>query len=344
MAGRQENGDKEYKYVKGFGSLADFIASDGDHGTSIYRRFDKLAARDLLYYQSELAELQRIQDEYDVQDAKEIRSQEWQYVRSQAQDWIKLRHGLQTPYPTGTTGRIESEAQETAERREKRLRLAMDIRRTLKEYRESLIQESTLLAMHQPSEQSMTALSNYFHDRTALSKGTAATRSTNPALTGASSYLYPLDMDASRIWFSDYVSLSQRSESDFLTYFLKTYCSRLFQTRPPTPLPQELDISHQRPPQVVHYSMSRVRFVASFITTLTATLLLFLPIYTLYNIPNSRAGLTLGLIAMFTVLFAGGIVIMTNARRAEVFGACAAYAAVLVVFVSGDFASSASEN
>jgi hypothetical protein len=44
----------------------------------------------------------------------------------------------------------------------------------------------------------------------------------------------------------------------------------------------------------------------------------------------------LGFIALFTVLFAGAIPLVTNARRAEVFGACAAYAAVLVVFVSGD--------
>ena len=37
---------------------------------------------------------------------------------------------------------------------------------------------------------------------------------------------------------------------------------------------------------------------------------------------------------MFTTLFAASVGILTNARRAEVFGATAAYAAVLVVFVS----------
>jgi tetraacyldisaccharide-1-P 4'-kinase len=44
----------------------------------------------------------------------------------------------------------------------------------------------------------------------------------------------------------------------------------------------------------------------------------------------------LGWIALFTLLFAGAIPLVTNARRAEVFAACAAYAAVLVVFVSGN--------
>ncbi len=49
----------------------------------------------------------------------------------------------------------------------------------------------------------------------------------------------------------------------------------------------------------------------------------------------------MGLIAMFTLLFAGIIALVTNAKRGEIFGATAAYAAVLVVFVSGDFAAKA---
>lgn len=44
---------------------------------------------------------------------------------------------------------------------------------------------------------------------------------------------------------------------------------------------------------------------------------------------------------MFTTLFAITVALTTNARKAEVFGSCAAYAAALVVFVSGDFAGSA---
>lgn len=42
----------------------------------------------------------------------------------------------------------------------------------------------------------------------------------------------------------------------------------------------------------------------------------------------------LGLIARFTVLFAASVGVLTNARRAEIFASIAAYAAVLVVFVS----------
>ena len=48
------------------------------------------------------------------------------------------------------------------------------------------------------------------------------------------------------------------------------------------------------------------------------------------------------MIAGFTVLFAASVGLLTNAKRAEMFASTAAYAAVLVVFVSGDFRDASS--
>ena len=53
----------------------------------------------------------------------------------------------------------------------------------------------------------------------------------------------------------------------------------------------------------------------------------------------SRPGVKLGLLAAFTLLFALSIGLLTNAGRSEMFGATAAYAAVLVVFVSGNLSN-----
>lgn len=50
------------------------------------------------------------------------------------------------------------------------------------------------------------------------------------------------------------------------------------------------------------------------------------------------------MIAAFTVLFAVSVGLLTNAKRVEIFAATAAYAAVLVVFVSGDLGGSAKSN
>lgn len=51
----------------------------------------------------------------------------------------------------------------------------------------------------------------------------------------------------------------------------------------------------------------------------------------------------LGVTAIFTVLFAASVGVLTNARRAEIFGSAVAYAAVLVVFVSSPTSNSVVE-
>ena len=50
---------------------------------------------------------------------------------------------------------------------------------------------------------------------------------------------------------------------------------------------------------------------------------------------NSSWKIRLGMVALFTAFFAGVVGLLTNARRAEIFASSAAYAAVLVVYVSG---------
>ncbi|KAK8118792.1 uncharacterized protein PG998_003418 [Apiospora kogelbergensis] len=296
MASAKEKSDDQHHYVPGFGDLADFISSDHDHSTAVYKRFDKLSARNLLYFQSELSRLQACQDAFDIEDRNQVEQTEsWRGILTSARDWDTLRESLTKAPQTDLEMRTR-----------KRMELAMEIRKTLKEYRETLIQESTLLSYEHPSTQSMKAVSNYFHQPV---NNPAYPYETQPMLTGASSGLYPLGMNTSHLQASDCVALRPSNGSEPLTDLLKKYCSR-----------------------IKHYSNHRVQLVASFITTLTAAGLLILPIYTLYRTAPSDPALTLGLIVLFTFVFAGAIVIMTKARRTEIFGACAAYAAVLVVF------------
>jgi hypothetical protein len=84
-----------------------------------------------------------------------------------------------------------------------------------------------------------------------------------------------------------------------------------------------------------HFRESRVQRVVLVLTTVFAAILLVGAITTLYFIKQPSA--KLGLLAAFTSLFAASVGTLTSARRQEVFAASAAYAAVLVVFVSGDF-------
>ena len=73
-----------------------------------------------------------------------------------------------------------------------------------------------------------------------------------------------------------------------------------------------------------------------------ATLLLEAAIVALYLVTNDH--IRFGLIALFIGLFAGAISLFSNARRAEMFASTAAYAAVLVVFVSGNLTSGGTKN
>lgn len=64
-------------------------------------------------------------------------------------------------------------------------------------------------------------------------------------------------------------------------------------------------------------------------------------IISLYLVKNPHA--LLGMLSGWTVLFAACVGLLTNARRDQIFGATAAYAAVLVVFVSGNLGGTPSE-
>ena len=55
------------EYPNGFATVAAFIAKDRDNTTTIYRRFDRLAARNLLYLQSKVQKLEAVQDELDAE-------------------------------------------------------------------------------------------------------------------------------------------------------------------------------------------------------------------------------------------------------------------------------------
>jgi len=89
MPGDMDKEGMHIRYVTGYASLAAFIASDPDHNTAIYCRFGELSARNLLYLQSELAELKARQDELDQEDFRgdlddKRRAKDWKVLRDRA--------------------------------------------------------------------------------------------------------------------------------------------------------------------------------------------------------------------------------------------------------------------
>ena len=83
-----------------------------------------------------------------------------------------------------------------------------------------------------------------------------------------------------------------------------------------------------------YYSDKTVQNIVTVFSIICATLLLEAAIVALYLVTNIH--IRFGLVAVFTTIFATALDFLSNTRLVEMFGASAAYAAVLVVFLAGN--------
>ena len=88
---------------------------------------------------------------------------------------------------------------------------------------------------------------------------------------------------------------------------------------------------------VTYFSDKIVQDIVTVFSIICATLLLEAAIVALYVVTNVH--IRFGLIAIFTTVFATALNFFSNARLVEMFGASAAYAAVLVVFLAANLDS-----
>jgi hypothetical protein len=119
MTARSRRADVEIgrtRPLNGFPSLSEFIASDHDRTSLVFRRFDRLAARNLLYLQSELAELEA--KHYDAED------QSIEFGDADAQECAKSWESFRDAAEDVNNARQSS-----------RMKLVKQIRLKLKEYR-----------------------------------------------------------------------------------------------------------------------------------------------------------------------------------------------------------------
>ena len=90
----------EWRRLEGYPSFAEFIAKDKD--AAIYRRYESLSARNLLYQQSELHQLEKQAAELDKEEAKDIENQNaqqaaryWSYYANDPSGPGRERRALQ---------------------------------------------------------------------------------------------------------------------------------------------------------------------------------------------------------------------------------------------------------
>jgi hypothetical protein len=177
-----------------------------------------------------------------------------------------------------------------------------------------LLLQSQIAQMKTPDNRPLRAFREYLNGTASASKGIES----EPLISGRAKAF--LDDD------SDLIALATLPEDDHLSRFLQNHW--MFRKR------KTLDRT------TIHKNSHVVRTVTGLGLILAAVLLIG-AIVNLYLVPDPKA--KLGLVAMYTLLFAASVALCTNARRSEVFAATAAYAAVLVVFVSGDLGGTKSE-
>ncbi|KAM0724193.1 hypothetical protein Q7P37_000075 [Cladosporium fusiforme] len=282
-----------YDQVNGYIDLAQFLARDVDNETYVFRKFERLAARNILYLQGELIKLERDAHELD-EEAKDSMDPE---VHLSMRCWADLDRNARDP----------------SREHERRIKeLADNIERKLRKYYETLMLQRDIAMLESPSPRVLTALREWMHP-------SPRSPESLPNLDGRDG-----DMFKDK---HDLVALRPPSDKDVLSRMLRNHW----------PLPSERLSSRNSDP-FRHFEERHLTWVVTSVSVTIAAILLTLPIVVLYFVTNPNA--RLGLVITFIVLFALGLSLSTGANRDSIFGATAAYAAVLVVFVSGNLANS----
>ncbi|KAF8858324.1 hypothetical protein BDZ45DRAFT_726129 [Acephala macrosclerotiorum] len=280
--------------VRGFALVASYINSDIDKTTTIYRRFDELSARNLLFYQAELAELEYKLKQLDDEDRK-------------AKDKVSV--ACQKSWETFEKHAHGRDGVAEVARERRKMNLAMKIRGLLEKYHAALAAHQLLLNSPTPSKSTRTALRNWFFDNT------AGKEDGDPRLWDASEGIFSKEKE------HDLVALRVPADQDRLSTFINNNFGVFFQTSAPDG-------------RIIYTSEAAISRFVAILSTILAAVMLFGAIISLYVVKSEKA--LLGMLSGWTVLFAACVGLLTNARRDQVFGSTAAYAAVLVVFVSGN--------
>jgi hypothetical protein len=181
----------------------------------------------------------------------------------------------------------------------------------------ALLQRSQIAHLQRPSTRTLAAARDYVRGSTSQSDEVP----TMPIIEGSAKEYLDVDVDL--------VALNKSVEEDFLSRI----CHRYWPLR----------TKRQNDPfdRTLLYKSSHINQAVTSLGLLLAAVLLVGAIVHLYFVVNPAE--KLGFVAMYTLLFLSSVALCTNARRVEVFAATAAYAAVLVVFVSGELGGTKEE-
>ncbi|OCK98222.1 uncharacterized protein K441DRAFT_482695, partial [Cenococcum geophilum 1.58] len=245
--------------LEGFHSLSALLASDPD--LQVYRRFDSLASRNLLYLQAEILDLEARLEELDTADLEVANAEEseWMEVKLSARCWEAF---------------VEK-AESGEEREAERMRLIRQIRERLAEYQDAIIRQSTILNLENPNARVRSAITGWFEqNRPLVGHG-------RNLFNGKAKY--------------DIVALRTPPDQDRLSMFLQNHLGYLLRDRRAgKDHPSSWEGMH-------YYPDTTIQHIVSFMSVLLAALLLVGAITSLYFVvkPAVRMGLLAGFTTLF---------------------------------------------
>ncbi|KAI0848531.1 hypothetical protein F5Y00DRAFT_87929 [Daldinia vernicosa] len=180
-----------------------------------------------------------------------------------------------------------------------RMEAIKDMQTKLKVYHEALLLHSQILKLSTPGHRAFGAFRGWFdNERPFVGYGSDLLTNQN-----------------------DFAALQVSTDQDFLSSTLQDLGGRIF---PGT--------RHETAPEIKYYSAKNVSRLVTTSTVFLASLVINGAIVALYVVKDEHV--RLGMITLFTSLFATSLAVLTDGRRTDIVLATAACAAVLVVFVS----------
>ncbi|KAI1803484.1 hypothetical protein F4811DRAFT_525060 [Daldinia bambusicola] len=180
-----------------------------------------------------------------------------------------------------------------------RMELIKDMQTKLRAYHEALLLQNQILKLSAPGRRAFGAFRGWFDNERPF-VGYGSDLLSNP---------------------SDFAALQTSTDQDFLSSTLQDLGGRIFP-----------GVRHETTPGIKYYSAKYVSRLVTTVTVFLASLVINGAIVALYVVKDEHV--KLGMITVFTSLFATSLAVLTDGRRTDIILATAACAAVLVVFVS----------
>ncbi|KAF2849077.1 hypothetical protein T440DRAFT_452894 [Plenodomus tracheiphilus IPT5] len=260
----------------------------------LYRSFSCVHARLLLHLQ---ASIQALESELDSLDRLHAQTAEG---RSRLVSW---------------DNDVEACEDEKAEGLRTRDDILEELRVKVNQYDELLIKAREIVGFQRPSSRDYRSVRNWFHN-------------VGPVIDEDQDYLS---------WKEDIITLRHGREWAGFDGLVEELLHKLdglliryiFCT--PSQTRKSTD------PKTYYFSPSRVSKLVNLIITLVIFCLLAAPVLSMYHLStlatHEAIFAAIGMLMVFTLLFAAAMAALTKARRHELFAASAAYCAVLVVFI-----------